>query len=238
LSNLVKAGRNAISKFAPRAIQRASKAVGLIAGDDAARRAEIAGAFASVMATVGTFTSARRARRVLDEMERDPSLSFEAVLRRFSALPEPQRDLAEAEVRRMLAALSDAIATEAVVPMLRAIQGWTEDPLLREDAVSACRALRDLDQAELGSLRALVSEASERSRDAEPRLFAAFENEVSVSSGDEIVPLSRSRDASRLLRRLVDCDLARAEERRADGAARDAVRVTRRRLELLAKILV
>ncbi len=187
MADIVRAGRNALTKFAPRAIQGASRAVALIAGNDAARRAEIAGAFATVLATVGAFMSGRRARRVLEEMERTPELSFEPLLEHFRAMPDAERDLAEAEVRRMIAYLGDAIATEAVVPMLRAIAAWREDGLMREACVNACRLLRDLDRAEIDQLRNLEPRLT-------PRLIAS-----ELASSDGTLTQRRAELLKRLL---------------------------------------
>jgi hypothetical protein len=199
-----------LSRLVPRAIRRATRVVALVAGDEAARRAELAGAFATVLATVGSFVSGRRAKRMLEEMERDPELSFEAVLGRLEKFGEPQRELAEAEVRRMVTHLGDAIAPQAIRPMLRAVAVWCEEGLLREDCVNACRALRDLDATELGRLSELVNDALERSDGAELRLVAGAASQ-------------------RLLQRLSDCDLARSEG--------SEFVLKRRRAELLGQIL-
>jgi hypothetical protein len=210
VNKLEKAKRAVLSRLAPRAVQRASKLVAMIAGDDAARRAELAGAFTTVMATVGNFVSGRRARRILEEMDRDPRLSFQAVLARLEQFEGPQRELAEAEVRRMVTHLGDAIAPEAVRPMLRAVAVWCEDSLQREDCVNACRALRDLDGSELDQLAELVAQ--------------------SLARGDSELRLTQTGRAERLLRRLEDCDLARLE-----GAE---IVLKRRRAELLRDILL
>src|SRR5687767_15599696 len=127
MNALEKAKRNVLTRLAPRAIQRASRVVAVVAGNEAARRAELAGAFATVLATVGSFVSGRRAKRMLEEMERDPELSFEALLPRLDEFSGPQRELAEAEVRRMVSHLGDAIAPEAIRPMLRAVAVWRDD---------------------------------------------------------------------------------------------------------------
>ncbi len=210
MANIIRAGRNALTKFAPRAIHGASKAVALIAGDDAARRAEVAGAFATVLATVGAFMSGRRAKRVLEEMERTPALSFEPLLEHFRAMPEGQRDLAEAEARRMIADLGDAIAPEAVIPMLKAIAAWREDGLMREACVNACRLLRDLDRAEIDQLRTLIDAALTQRNDAVLHFDARNE----------------AHERARLLRRLAECELS------------DGVTLTRRRAELLRQLLL
>nr|AQQ75037.1 hypothetical protein [uncultured bacterium] len=228
MSNLERAKRSVLSR-APRAIRRASRVVALVAGDDAARRAELAGAFATVLATVGNFVSGRRAKRVLEEMEKDPQLSFEAVLLRLEQFSDQQRELAEAEVRRMVAHLGDAIAPQAIRPMLRAVAVWCEEGLQREDCVNACRALRDLDAMELEQLAQVIGEALELSRDEELRLASDPSGQVSLGSGPDSLLLSRARNAERLLQRLSDCDLARSEG--------PAFVIKRRRAELLRRIL-
>jgi len=209
VNKLEKAKRRVLSRLAPRAVQRASRVVAAIAGDEAARRAELAGAFATVMAMVGSFVSGRRARRILEEMDREPRLAFQPLQARLEQFDGPQRELAEAEVRRMVTHLGDAIAPEAVRPMLRAVAVWCEDSLQREDCVNACRALRDLDGSELEQLAELL-EQSLGGTDAELRLEAAGREE-------------------RLLRRLDDCDLARVEG--------SEIVIKRRRAELLRGML-
>ncbi|HVJ15112.1 MAG TPA: hypothetical protein VM686_06710 [Polyangiaceae bacterium] len=218
-----------LSRLAPRAIRRATRVVALVAGDDAARRAELAGAFATVLATVGSFVSGRRAKRILEEMERSPELSFESVLAQLEQFGEQQRELAEAEVRRMVTHLGDAIAPQAIRPMLCAVAVWCEEGLQREDCVNACRALRDLDATELEQLAQLVGEALQRSDDAELRLLSTASGDVSLCAGPNLLALSRAQNAQRLLQRLGDCDLAR-------GEGSEFV-LKRRRAELLRRIL-
>jgi hypothetical protein len=74
-----------------------------------------------------------------------------------------------------------------------------------------------------------LDEVLERSSDAELLLVGAASGQIAVSSGQELLPLSQSRSAERLLRRLGDCDLARGEGK--------GVVLKRRRAELLRHML-
>jgi hypothetical protein len=107
----------------------------------------------------GVWFAGHRARRVVTEVQRNPALSLPEALVRMTAFGADDVEATEAEVRRMVSDLADAISPEAVAPILRVFTARSHDRLTRAEALSLVGALRGLHAHELDALRLLVTEA-------------------------------------------------------------------------------